>query len=129
MSGCLSTIKGEKFFIKVVGYHPSNPSKFNLPTIISTISEYDTNSGHLCAVIDGVLATAIRTGAASAVASKLMAHPESSTLGLIGCGTQAVTQLQALSLCFKIERVLIYDIDPNALSSFEKRCSALKFRY
>lgn len=117
--------QGGKVLIKVVGYHPSNPGKFNLPTIISTISEYDTNSGHLCAVIDGVLATAIRTGAASAVASKLMAHPASSTLGLIGCGTQAVTQLHAISLCFKIERVLIYDIDPNASSSFEKRCSAL----
>jgi len=117
--------QGGKVLIKVVGYHPSNPSKFNLPTIISTISEYDTNSGHLCAVIDGVLATAIRTGAASAVASKLMAHPKSSTLGLIGCGTQAVTQLHAISLCFKIERVLIYDIDRNASTSFEKRCSAL----
>ena len=111
--------------IKVVGYHPSNPGKFNLPTIVSTISEYDTNSGHLCAVIDGALATAIRTGAASAVASILMAKPTSSILGLIGCGTQSVTQLHAISLCFKIERVLFYDIDPNASSSFEKRCSAL----
>lgn len=117
--------QGGKVLIKVVGYHPSNPGKFDLPTIVSTISEYDTNSGHLCAVIDGVLATAIRTGAASAVASKLMAHPASSTLGLIGCGTQAVTQLHAISLCFNIERVLTYDIDPNASSSFEKRCSAL----
>jgi ornithine cyclodeaminase/alanine dehydrogenase-like protein (mu-crystallin family) len=114
-----------KVSIKVVGYHPSNPGKFNLPTIVSTISEYDTNSGHLCALIDGVLATAIRTGAASAVATKLMAKPTSSTLGLIGCGTQAVTQLHAISLCFKIERVLFYDIDPNASASFQKRCSAL----
>jgi ornithine cyclodeaminase/alanine dehydrogenase-like protein (mu-crystallin family) len=114
-----------KVLIKVVGYHPSNPGKFNLPTIVSTISEYDTNSGHLCALIDGVLATAIRTGAASAVASKLMAKPTSSILGLIGCGTQAVTQLHAISLCFKIGHVLFYDIDPNASSSFEKRCSAL----
>lgn len=117
--------QGEKVLIKVVGYHPSNPTKFNLPTIISTISEYDTNTGHLCAVIDGVFATAIRTGAASAVASKLLADPKSSTLGLIGCGTQAVTQLHALSQCFKLKHVLIYDIDLNALSSFEKRCSAL----
>jgi ornithine cyclodeaminase/alanine dehydrogenase-like protein (mu-crystallin family) len=114
-----------KVSIKVVGYHPSNPGKFNLPTIVSTISEYDTNSGHLCALIDGVLATAIRTGAASAVATKLMAKPTSSILGLIGCGTQAVTQLHAISLCFKIERVLFYDIDPNASASFQKRCSAL----
>lgn len=117
--------QGGKVTMKVVGYHPSNPSKFNLPTIVSTISEYDTNSGHLCAVIDGVLATAIRTGAASAIASKLLAKPTSSILGLIGCGTQSVTQLHAISLCFKIERVLFYDIDPNASSSFEKRCSAL----
>ena len=117
--------QGGKVLIKVVGYHPSNPGKFNLPTIVSTISEYNTNSGHLCALIDGVLATAIRTGAASAVASKLMAKPTSSILGLIGCGTQSVTQLHAISLCFKIERVLFYDIDPSASSSFEKRCSAL----
>ena len=117
--------QGGKILIKVVGYHPSNPGKFNLPTIVSTISEYDTNSGHLCALIDGVLATAIRTGAASAVASKLMAKPTSSIFGLIGCGTQAVTQLHAISRCFKIERVFFYDIDPNALSSFEKRCSTL----
>jgi L-lysine cyclodeaminase len=117
--------QGGKVLIKVVGYHPSNPGKFNLPTIISTISEYDTNSGHLSALMDGVLATAIRTGAASAVASQLMAKPTSSILGLIGCGTQAITQLHAISLCFKIERVLFYDVDPNASSSFEKRCSAL----
>lgn len=117
--------QGGKVSIKVVGYHPSNPSKFNLPTIVSTISEYDTNTGHLCALIDGVLATAIRTGAASALASKFMAKPTSSVLGLIGCGTQSVTQLHAISLLFKIERVLFYDIDPNASASFEKRCSAL----
>jgi L-lysine cyclodeaminase len=117
--------QGGKVLIKVVGYHPSNPRKLNLPTIVSTISEYDTNSGHLCALIDGASATAIRTGAASAVASKLMAKPTSSIMGLIGCGTQAVTQLHAISLCFKIERVLFYDIDPNASSSFEKRCSPL----
>src|SRR5688572_31212534 len=113
--------QGGKVLIKVVGYHPSNPGKFNLPTIVSTISEYDTNSGHLCALIDGTLATAIRTGAASAVASKLMAKPTSSILGLIGCGTQAITQLHAISLYLKIERVLFYDIDPNASASFEKR--------
>lgn len=117
--------EGGKVLIKVVGYHPSNPAKLNLPTIVSTISEYDTASGHLCALIDGVLPTAIRTGAASAVASKLMAKPTSSVLGLIGCGTQAVTQLHAISLCFNIDRVLFYDSDPTASSSFEKRCSPL----
>ena len=114
-----------KVLIKVVGYHPSNPGKFKLPTILSTISEYDTNSGHLCALIDGVLATAIRTGAASALASQKLAKPTSTILGLIGCGTQAVTQLHALSLSFKIERVFYSDIDPKASASFKNRCSLL----
>ncbi|RYY09147.1 MAG: ornithine cyclodeaminase family protein, partial [Chitinophagaceae bacterium] len=116
---------GGNISIKIVGYHPSNPLKLNLPTIVSTISAYDTHSGHLSSLMDGVLATAIRTGAASAVATRLMAKPTSSILGLIGCGTQAITQLHAISLCFKIERVLFYDVDSKASSSFEKRCSAL----
>ena len=65
--------KGKEVVIKVVGYHPHNPGKFNLPTILSSISSYDTTTGHLKGIADGVLLTALRTGAASAVASKVMA--------------------------------------------------------
>lgn len=117
-----------KVLIKIVGYHPSNPRQLNLPTIVSTISEYDTRSGHLCSVIDGGLATALRTGAASAVASKLMAAAGSTTLGLIGCGAQAITQLHAISLCFKIQRVLFYDINEDIAASFTTRCAALNLQ-
>lgn len=116
---------GSQVVIKVVGYHPSNPSQFGLPTIVSTISSYDTATGHLLGLMDGVLLTALRTGAASAVASRALAHPASSTLGLIGCGAQAITQLHALSRLFELDRVLIYDIDPDALLSFRERCAML----
>ena len=80
--------KGENVVMKVVGYHPHNPLQYNVPTIVSTISSYDTATGHLQGIMDGVLLTALRTGAASAVASKYLAHPQSGTLGLIGCGAQ-----------------------------------------
>lgn len=117
--------KGDQIVIKVVGYHPDNPSQLGLPTIISTISSYDTTTGHLVGLADGVLLTALRTGAASAVASRCLAKPDSTQLGLIGCGAQAVTQLHALSRIFDLKKVLFYDEDKAAMDSFPARCAAL----
>ena len=116
---------GEEVVIKVVGYHPKNPEKFNLPTILSTISSYDTKTGHLKGLVDGVLLTALRTGAASAVATKYLAHPKSSVLGLVGCGAQSITQLHALSRLFPIEKVLIFDSDIESVNSFKTRSEIL----
>lgn len=116
---------GDEVVIKVVGYHPENPSKFGLPTILSSISAYDTSTGHLKGIADGVLLTALRTGAASAVASKIMAAPWSRVLGLIGCGAQSITQLHALSRLFTFTKVLIYDCDPAVMNSFRNRIAAL----
>lgn len=117
--------KGDQIVIKVVGYHPDNPSQLGLPTIISTISSYDTTTGHLVGLADGVLLTALRTGAASAVASRCLAKPDSTQLGLIGCGAQAVTQLHALSRVFDLKKVLFYDEDKAAMASLPARCAAL----
>ena len=100
--------KDDEVVLKVVAYHPKNPKKFNLPTILSTISSYDTKTGHLKGLVDGVLLTALRTGAASAIATKYLAHPKSSVLGLLGCGAQSITQLHALSRLFSIKKVFIY---------------------
>ena len=116
---------GDKVMIKVVGYHPTNPMIENLPTIISTIYAYDTSTGHLIGTVDGVLLTALRTGAASALASKYMANSQSSTLGLLGCGAQAITQLHALSRIFKLKEVIFYDSSEQAMMSFEERAQVL----
>ena len=117
--------KDEEVVIKVVGYHPKNPKKFNLPTILSTISSYDTKTGHLKGLVDGVLLTALRTGAASAIAAKYLAHPKSSVLGLLGCGAQSITQLHAISRLFSITKVLVYDTDVEAINSFKTRIEVL----
>lgn len=111
--------------IKVVGYHPDNPARRGLPTILSTVSAYDTTTGHLISVADGVFLTSLRTGAASAVATRLLAAPESRTLGLIGCGAQAVTQLHAISRVVELERVLLYDSDPATTANFTARTAML----
>jgi ornithine cyclodeaminase/alanine dehydrogenase-like protein (mu-crystallin family) len=112
---------GREVTIKVVGYHPCNPPLQGLPTIISTVSAYDTATGHLIGITDGAFITALRTGAMSAVASRLLASPHSQTVGIIGCGAQAVTQLHALSRVFDLEKVLVYDIDPSVGKSYLTR--------
>jgi len=117
--------KGKEVTIKVVGYHPRNPVVHSLPTILSTISSYDTATGHLKGLVDGVLLTALRTGASSAVASKYLARPDSSTLGLIGCGAQSITQLHALSRIFDLKKVMLYDVDSEAIASFRNRSEML----
>ena len=116
---------GSEVVLKLVGYHPENPENYGLPTIISTVYAYDTRTGHLKAVVDGVLLTALRTGAASAVASKYLAKQDSEVLGLIGCGAQAITQLHAISRVFDIKQVLYYDTDESAMASFESRLSII----
>lgn len=113
--------KRSRVLMKVVGYHPDSPSTLQLPTILSTLSQYDPRTGHLIALVDGAFLTAMRTGAASAIASRLLAAPNSTTLGLIGCGAQAVTQLHAIGRLFRIEEVLIHDIDKAAMATFRRR--------
>lgn len=113
---------GRQVVVKMVGYHPNNPQKFKLPTIVSTVAAYDTATGNLKALMDGVFLTAFRTGAASAVASKLLANPDSKVLGLIGCGAQSITQLHAISRIFDLSQVLYYDITSSAMESFPGRC-------
>ena len=117
--------RGHDCLMKMVGYHPQNPVENGLPTILSTYALFDTASGHLRMILDGTLLTALRTGAASAVASRILAHSDSAVLGLVGCGAQAVTQLHALSRCFKFREVLVYDEDFCVSESFGRRIAQL----
>lgn len=111
----------EQVTIKVVGYHPTNAARHNLPTILSTVSAYDPATGHLMCMMDGTLLTALRTGAASAIASRLLAAPHTETVGLIGAGAQAVTQLHALTRVLDLRHVLVYDTDPAVQATFVAR--------
>jgi ornithine cyclodeaminase/alanine dehydrogenase-like protein (mu-crystallin family) len=75
----------------------------------------------LVALTDGVFLTAIRTGAASAVATRVLALPTSSTLGLVGAGAQSVTQAHAISRVMPITDIVVYDVDPDAAGSAARR--------
>jgi ornithine cyclodeaminase/alanine dehydrogenase-like protein (mu-crystallin family) len=113
--------------IKLVGYHPQNPKHFDVPTILGTISVYDTKTGHLEGIVDGTFLTAVRTGATSAVATSVMARQDSRIVGMIGAGAQAVTQLHALSRVIDIEQVLVFDKNPMVAASLAARCHTAGF--
>lgn len=115
---------GEQATIKIVGYHPRNPAVVGLPTVLSALLVFDTRTGHLSGMIDGTLSTALRTGAASAIASRILGRPDARILGVIGCGAQAVTQVHALSRVFDFEQILVFDVDEAAMRSFPGRTMA-----
>jgi ornithine cyclodeaminase len=117
---------GRHATIKIVGYHPHNAVMYQLPTILSTVSLYDTTTGHLMGLADATFITALRTGAASAIASKYMARVDSRIAGLIGAGAQAVTQLHALTRIFNLDAAFIFDADPSVCNSFRQRTAFLE---
>jgi ornithine cyclodeaminase/alanine dehydrogenase-like protein (mu-crystallin family) len=77
------------------------------PPILATMLLFDAETGRLLALMDGVHLTNVRTAAASAVATQALARPESSRLGLVGAGVQAVGHLEAMAHVLPLEQVSV----------------------
>ena len=97
--------------IKIVTLFPDNPKKTHLPFIHALMVLMDGKSGKPVAVLDGEMLTAIRTGAASGLATDLLARKNAVTLTIIGAGAQAASQLEAVATVRKLETVYIIDQD------------------
>jgi alanine dehydrogenase len=69
---------------------------------------YSLTSGELLALVDGRLITDLRTGAASGVAARKVPINEPVSVGVIGSGNQARTQLESLAAVYKIESAAVY---------------------
>lgn len=109
--------------IKIVSYAPHNPARHGMPTILGNVAAYEIETGHLAVLADGVFLTALRTGAASAVATRILARPDSRVLGLVGAGAQAITQLHGISRVVPLKKVVVHDVDPSRAASFAGRCA------
>jgi ornithine cyclodeaminase/alanine dehydrogenase-like protein (mu-crystallin family) len=112
---------GRRVSIKTVGYHPANPVAHGAPSVLATTSLHNTADGRLLALCESTFLTALRTGAASAVVTDALAIPDASTLGVIGCGAQAVTQIHAISRVRPIARVVAFDIDRRIAGTLARR--------
>lgn len=100
--------------IKWVNVHPGNRDR-NLPTVMGVLIYSDAETGYPLAVMDATGITAYRTGATAAIASKYLARQDSRTLGLVGIGRQAHTQLLAHAAVFNLDLVKAHDVRPEAV--------------
>ena len=108
--------------MKWVSGFPEN-DKRGLPYITGLLVLNDPQTGLPIAVMDCVWITAVRTAAATAVAARQLARPDSSTLGILGCGVQGTANTEALSVLFPLAKVMAYDLRPQAVTAFAEDVS------
>ncbi len=112
--------------IKWVSGYPEN-RKRGLPYISGLLILNDPETGLAISVMDCEWITANRTAAATAVAARRLARPESAVLGILGCGVQGRSNTEALNVLFPLKKVLAYDIDTQVANDFAKDIST-KFK-
>jgi len=105
--------------VKWVNAHPQNQSR-NLPSVMAVIIYNDPETGYPLAIMDGTKITAYRTGAAAAIASKYLARQDSHTIGIIGAGCQAYTQIIAHAELFDLSSINVFDISEAAVDKLIK---------
>ncbi len=103
--------------MKWVSGYPGNQKK-KLPYISGLLILNDPDNGIPIAVMDATWLTAKRTGAATAVAAKYLARKDSSSVGILACGVQGRSNLEALSCVFALEKVKAFDIYPEVAEKF-----------
>ena len=108
--------------IKWVSGYPENQAK-GLPYITGLLILNDPETGIPLAVMDCTWITAMRTGAATAIAAKYLARKESSSVGIIACGVQGRSNLEALTCLYNLTKVKVFDINPGIARNFSREMS------
>jgi alanine dehydrogenase len=104
---------------KVVTVYKNNPAKHNLPTTIGKVLLQDPATGDVLCIMNGGLLTAVRTGAASGVATRYLARKDKGQVaGIFGSGVQARMQLAAVFEARELSKAIVYDISEDAANSF-----------
>lgn len=80
-----------------------------IPTIQGVVLVMDSVTGEMLSIMDGEYITALRTGAASGLATRCFARKDAEVMALFGCGAQGRTQLEAVICERNIKKVLVYD--------------------
>jgi ornithine cyclodeaminase/alanine dehydrogenase len=109
--------------IKWVSGFPENPAK-GLPYISGLLIFNDVQTGLPLSVMDGVWMTAKRTGAASAISARYLARPESCVMGILGCGVQGRSHVEAFKVLFPLKKVRAFDASEEACNQYADEISA-----
>jgi len=110
--------------IKWVSGYPESP-KLGYQYITGLLMLNSTETGVPLSVMDCRWITAMRTGGISGLAAKYLARPDSELIGILGCGQQAKTSLEAILVtCPNIKKVLGFDIIPENAKKFAEEMGA-----
>ena len=112
------TLDRPYFAAKLNANFPQNGARHGLPTIQGIVILCDAANGTPLAIMDSIAITALRTAAASAVATKYLARERCDTLLICGCGGQAHAQVDALLQVRHPARIYAYDQDPQKARAF-----------
>jgi ornithine cyclodeaminase len=108
---------------KIVGLHPDNPAK-GRPAVQGFVVLFDSQTGNPVALADGAEITAIRTAAASALATRELSNPYATSHGVLGTGVQAASHLDAVCCVRNIRSVRVWGRDPEKARRFAALHSA-----
>lgn len=104
----------DRYAFKYVNGHPSNFKK-GVSTVMAFGALADVDTGYPVLLSELTLTTAFRTAAASAIAAKALARPESRVMGMIGAGAQAEFQAIGFHTLLGIDTIQVFDIDDLAI--------------
>jgi alanine dehydrogenase len=102
---------------KLVSVHPQNPSR-GLRSVQALIVALNPETGEPLLIAEASVLTAMRTGAASAVACRYLARREAEAVAIIGCGFQARYQIRALASLLGIKEVRAFCRTPSSAQAF-----------
>ncbi len=108
--------------LKWVSGFPENHKK-DLPYIAGLLILNDVETGLPLSVMDCVWITAKRTGAATALSARYLARPESSIVGVLGCGVQGRSNVEALKVLFPLKAVRAYDVNAEMVQRYAAEIS------
>ncbi|HYE91684.1 MAG TPA: ornithine cyclodeaminase family protein [Terriglobales bacterium] len=113
------------FAAKTNANFPANPERFGRPTIQGTVYLADAQHGAPLAIMDSASVTAVRTGAATAVAARYLARPDARIATIVGCGVQGEIQALAIAAVLPLACIRLVDADAGRAKGLAARLEAL----
>ncbi|MBC7363238.1 MAG: ornithine cyclodeaminase family protein [Candidatus Aminicenantes bacterium] len=112
----------EKIGVKIINLYEENPGK-GLPFSHALMLVFEASTGQPLGIMEASTLTALRTGAACGLATKLLSRTESMKMALFGAGFQARFQLEAVAAVRSLEEVLVFDQDRKRAEQFAAQMS------
>jgi ornithine cyclodeaminase/alanine dehydrogenase-like protein (mu-crystallin family) len=111
------------FGAKLISVYPQNPAR-GQQAHQGLVILFDPESGAPVCVVHAGEVTAIRTAAASAVATDALARPEAGRLAILGCGEQAATHARAIGKVRDLRSIMVWGRSAERAQAFATRMSA-----